>query len=128
MRRHSSAIDEKLETACIYGKLLCELAADVEKLVQFTGLPYGDAVMLVEEVTSLLRGSTWHQFVECGNGNGSPGTRDSPDTGGNRDDYQSSHHQMSISMPGTVEKSERKKVGYDIEQSKSKVETNSKLK
>ena len=86
----------KLETACIYGKLLCELAADVEKLVQFTGLPYGDAVMLVEEVTSLLRGSTWHQFVECGNGNDSPVPGDSPDTGY---EYQSSNNQVAVSVP-----------------------------
>ena len=52
------SIAEKLEAACIYGKLLCELVSDVEKLVQFVGLPYGDAVMLADEVTLLIGTST----------------------------------------------------------------------
>ena len=40
-----------------YGKLLSELASDAEKLVQFVGLSYGDAVMLLEEV-ALLNGES----------------------------------------------------------------------
>ena len=99
----------------------------MEKLVQFTGLPYGDAVMLVEEVTSLLRGSTWHQFVECGNGNDSPVPGDSPDTGY---EYQSSNNQVAVSVP-VPEKAPSEGSNYcreAIPQSKSKVETNSKLK
>lgn len=49
-----------------YGKLLSELASDAEKLVQFVGLSYGDAVMLLEEVAFISGESTKQHRLEVG--------------------------------------------------------------
>ena len=59
-------IAAKLNDACIYGKLLSELASDAEKLVQFVGLSYGDAVMLLEEVALLNGESSKKHRLEVG--------------------------------------------------------------
>lgn len=49
-----SLIAEKLEAACADGELLSEYGTDIEKLVQFVGLSFGDAVKLSKELKLLV--------------------------------------------------------------------------
>lgn len=46
-----SSISDKFAEACVDGELLCQFGMDFDKLVQFMGLPFGDAVKLAEEVS-----------------------------------------------------------------------------
>ena len=49
-----SSISDKFAEACVDGELLCQFGMDFDKLVQFMGLPFGDAVKLAEEVKSVV--------------------------------------------------------------------------
>ena len=53
-----SSISDKFAEACVDGELLCQFGMDVDKLVQFVGLPFGDAVKLAEEVSIVLEHDT----------------------------------------------------------------------
>ena len=44
------SIAEKLEAACLDGKMLCRYGSDVEQLVRLVGLPLGDAANLADEL------------------------------------------------------------------------------
>jgi hypothetical protein len=47
------SVAEKLENACADGELLSVYGADIDKLVQLIGLPFGDAVKLSQEMSLL---------------------------------------------------------------------------
>ncbi len=53
-----SSISDKFSAACVDGELLCQFGTDVDKLVQFVNLPFGDAVKLAEEVKLLLENNS----------------------------------------------------------------------
>lgn len=53
-----SSITDKFAQADVDGELLCQFGMDVDKLVQFVGLSFGDAVKLAEEVKLLLENNT----------------------------------------------------------------------
>eukprot|EP00804_Cyclotella_cryptica_P008548 CCRYP_007545-RA/>CCRYP_007545-RA protein AED:0.14 eAED:0.14 QI:299/1/1/1/0.6/0.5/6/1648/753 len=49
------SIADKLEAAAVDGEILSKYGAEPEKLVQFVGLPWGDAVKLSEEIKWLVK-------------------------------------------------------------------------
>lgn len=51
------SISEKFEAACVDGKLLYDYGSDIDKLVQYIGLPFGDAVKLSKEFKQLEKES-----------------------------------------------------------------------
>lgn len=52
------SIADKLDAAAVDGELLSKYGADPEKLVQFVGLPWGDAVKLTQEMRLLVKSTS----------------------------------------------------------------------
>lgn len=63
-RRHDIA--EKLTSACLNGKAVNEFSRDIDKLIKYTNLSYGDALAISKEVANLLQIQDTKLVVEKG--------------------------------------------------------------